>query len=123
MGESIKCTDNFDITFTDNWNIATVTDGTSVGNMLYLDFSSNRDWELDDRLGLNWINKDNTGLLQLKGQEILMVNEIQKKLSSTDGVQDIKEIEINRTLDRRYKINAIVTAFDGTQLSIGNEVS
>ena len=123
MRESIKCTDNFDINFTDSLSIEVVSDSVSIGNMLYLDFSSNNDWELDDRLGLNWINSDNTGLLQLKRQETLIVSEVQKKLSDTDGIQDIKEIELNRTLGRKYTINATVTTVDGDEFTIGNEVS
>ncbi|MGL5717661.1 MAG: hypothetical protein ACRCX2_31910 [Paraclostridium sp.] len=119
---SLKTDDNFDLVFDDNGMVATVEDATSVANMMRLDFVSNSDWPLDYDLGVNWLKDDNTGLLQIKDSEILIVSAIQTKLLGLDGVKEIKEMEISRTLSRQLKIRVVVVAYDGTEFEIRNEV-
>ncbi|MEG0151548.1 MAG: hypothetical protein RR744_00015 [Cellulosilyticaceae bacterium] len=119
---SLKTDENFDIVFGDDGIVATVEDATSVANMMKLDFASNSDWTLDYDLGLNWIKEDNNGLLQIKDSEILIVSAIQTKLLGLEGVKEIKEIEISRTLSRQLKIRVVVVAYDGSEFEIRNEV-
>ncbi len=116
MHDSIKLGDKFDIEFTDDGNVAIEKDGSSIANMLRLDFVSNNDWILDERLGINWINSDNKGLLQLKNPEILIVKEISKKLNSTKGVVSVDEITINKTLNRKLYATIIVTVLGGEKI-------
>lgn len=119
---SLRCSNKFDLVFTDNGEIETVEGASSVANMLLLDFSSNDNWSLDSRLGLNWINNDNNGLMQIKNNEHMIVNEIQRKLEDTDGVFNVKEIEINKTISGAMIIKAVVIAEDGSEIEIRNEV-
>lgn len=120
MKESLKCSDNFDIELNDSGMVAIVKDASSIANMLKLDFMSNSDWELDSDLGLNWFNKDNDGFLQKKDTEILIINELQKKIENLEGVREIKEININRTLSRQLIIDVAIIAEDGSIFSISN---
>lgn len=120
MKESLKCNDNFDIELNDSGMVAIVKDASSIANMLKLDFMSNSDWELDSDLGLNWFNKDNDGFLQKKDTEILIINELQKKIENLEGVREIKEININRTLSRQLIIDVTIIAEDGSIFSISN---
>lgn len=119
---SLVTDDKFDIVFNENGMVSTIEDASSVANMMKLDFASNNDWELDYDLGLNWIKSDNTGLLQIKDAEILIVNAIQSKILGLEGVKEIKEIEISRTLSRQLGVRATVIAYDGSEFEIRKEV-
>lgn len=122
MFDSLKATDKFDFIFTDNGMVDIVTGSSSIANMLSLDFISNNDWDLDSDLGVNWINARNNGLLQVKSSEILIVKEIQRKLESRSGVREVKEIQINRKLNRSLSVIVTVVVTDGTEFELRNEV-
>jgi len=122
MNDSLKADDKFDFIFTDRGMVEIVTGSSSIANMLSLDFVSNNDWDLDSDLGINWINTRNNGLLQVKSSEILIVKEIQRKLESRDGVREVKQIQINRRLNRSLSIVVTVVVTDGTEFELRNEV-
>lgn len=128
MGNKIinaaTCTDNFDIVLTDDGRLSIEEyTGSSVANMLKFDFICNDDWSLDPELGIHWLSKDNDGLMQVRDSEVQIVSSIQRKLLSMDGVKEIKEITINRGINRKLYIDAIVIAEDGTSIKIVKEVS
>jgi len=89
--------------------------------MLKLDFMSNSNWELDPSLGVDWMNKDNNGFLQSKNSEVLIVNEIQRKLENIDGVREVSEITINKTASRKLIIDVTIIAYDGTEYLLSTE--
>ena len=122
MNDSLKADDKFDFIFTDRGMVEIVTGSSSIANMLSLDFVSNNDWDLDSDLGINWINTRNNGLLQVKSSEVLIVKEIQRKLESRDGVREVKQIQINRRLNRSLSIVVTVVVTDGTEFELRNEV-
>jgi len=122
MYDSLSTDENFDIQFTDDGLVDIKQDAESLVNMLRLDFISNNNWDLDSSLGINWINKDNNGLMQSKNPEILIVKEVKRKLESTEGISYVEEITINKKLDRSLSISATAIAYDGSSLSIESGV-
>lgn len=120
MNESLVCGKDFDIVINDSGFVSLIDGPSSVANMMLIDFISNNDWELDSDLGLNWFNKDDTGLLQRKGNEVLIVNELQRKIEGIHGVREIKEISINNTVSRKLIIDVTIIADDGSEFMISN---
>jgi len=121
MYTSLLCNENFDIELDDKGFLKTLDDGSSIANMLKLDFMSNSNWELDPSLGVDWMNKDNNGFLQSKNSEVLIVNEIQRKLENIDGVREVSEITINKTASRKLIIDVTIIAYDGTEYLLSTE--
>ncbi len=120
---ALTCSDEFDIVFTDNGDISVEkTNGASLANMLKLDFISNDDWVLDKELGIHWISNRDDGLLQVRGSEASIVGAIARKLGSIDGIREIREITINRGLNRKLYVSAIVITTSGETIEIRKEV-
>lgn len=117
------CSDNYDLVFTDDGLISVETEtGSALANMLKLDFASNDDWELDSALGLHWLSKDNDGLMQVENSEVQIVSAIQRKLLSTEGVKQIKEMQIARGINRRLYISVTIVAESGEEIKLEKEV-
>lgn len=117
------CSDNYDLVFTDDGLISVETEtGSAIANMLKLDFASNDDWPLDPSLGLHWLSPNNDGLMQVKGSEVQIVNSIQRKLMSTEGVRQIKEINIAKGINRKLYISVSVITDSGEEIKLEKEV-
>lgn len=117
------CSDNYDLVFTDDGLISVETEtGSAIANMLKLDFASNDDWPLDPALGLHWLSPNNDGLMQVKGSEVQIVSSIQRKLMSTEGVRQIKEINIAKGINRRLYISVSIITDSGEEIKLEKEV-
>lgn len=117
------CSDNYDLVFTDDGLISVETEtGSAIANMLKLDFASNDDWPLDPLLGLHWLSPNNDGLTQVKGSEVQIVSSIQRKLMSTEGVRQIKEINIVKGINRKLYISVSIITDSGEEIKLEKEV-
>lgn len=120
---ALTCSDDFDFVFTDNGDVSVEkTNGASLANMIKLDFVSNDDWVLDKELGLHWVSKKDDGFLQIRGSETSIVGAITRKLNAMEGIREIREITINRGLNRKLYINVIVITHNGEAIEISKEV-
>lgn len=118
------CSDNYDFVLTNDGRLSIEENtGSAVANMLKFDFICNDDWVLDNELGIHWLSDNNDGLMQVKNSEVQIVSAIQRKLLSFDGVKEIKEMTINRGINRKLYIDATVIVEDGSSIKLIKEVS
>ena len=111
------CSEDYDFVMTDDGFISVeTTTGSSLVNMLKLDFVSNDDWTLDSTLGVHWFSKANDGLLQMRGSEAQIVSAIQRKLMSVDGVREIERIEIQRGINRKLFVTVTIISDSGEKI-------
>ncbi|MGL5050165.1 MAG: hypothetical protein ACRC6E_05955 [Fusobacteriaceae bacterium] len=120
---ALACSDEMDMVFNDSGEIKVhSTNGASLADMLKLEFNQNDDWTLDKDLGIHWISENNDGILQTKNSEVALISAITRKLNSIDGIREIKEIEINRGLNRKIYIFVTVIADSGEAIKLGKEI-
>lgn len=118
--QSLKTNELFDISFTGDGMIALDNGATSVANMIRFDYMSNDNWELDNTLGLHWVSKEDTGMLQSKDNEMFIVSETQRKIENTEGVKFVESIKFINTLSRKAFIQTTFVAFDDSTHTIEN---
>lgn len=121
--ETLAITPNYDIAFDDIGKLAWKQGALSVADRAFFDLSSNNNWELDSALGVNWIDKIGTGLLQIRNPEVSIINALERKISSIGGIQSVDEIEFTPSKDRHVNIVITCTVEGGEQIKIRNEVN
>lgn len=110
---TVAVSDNFDIIIEDNGFIKMNNNSDAVADRLKFEMSSNDSWELDLTLGLNWVDENGNGLLQYKNNEPAIVSALEKKLSTINGVKEIREITLTPIGDRNLAIYVtVVTELD-----------
>lgn len=119
---TVSCSDNYDLVFTDNGHISVETaTSSSVANLLKFDFFCNDNWSLDSDLGLHWVSEKNDGLLQIKNSELQIVNAINRKLLDTPGVIEVVEININKGIGNSLSVYAKVKTDDNQYVEVRKE--
>lgn len=113
----------YDIVVLDDGKIALDDGFDGYASMLDLDFSSFNDWELNSRLGLNWANDENTGILQFKNNEELVMGAIMNKLNSIPYIKEVREIAINVDKDKRSgSVSAEILTIDDEIIIVENSI-
>lgn len=120
--DTLAITPDYDIVLDGAGKVAWRQEALSVADRAFLDLSSNNTWVLDSNLGVNWIDKDETGLLQIRNPEVSIINALERKISSIGGIQSIDEMTFTPTKDRHVHIEIKCTVDGGEQITIGNEV-
>lgn len=120
--ETLAITPDYDIVLDDTGKVAWRQGALSVADRAFLDLSSNNSWVLDNNLGINWVDKDGTGLLQIKNSEVSIINALERKISTIGGMQSIDMMEFKPTPDRHVDVTITCTVEGGEQITIGNEV-
>lgn len=120
--KTLAITPDYDIAFDDTGKLAWKQEALSVADRAFLDISSNDNWVLDRTLGINWIDEQGTGLLQIKNPETSMVNALERKLLSIGGIQSVDEMVFTPSGDRMVKVDITCTVEGGEQITITNEV-
>lgn len=119
---TLAVSEDFDIVITDNGMIK-IDDGSSaVRDRLLFEISSNSNWKYDNSLGINWIDKYGTGLLQIKNAEPAIVNALEKKLNTISGVKEIKSITLSPRGDRGLSAIIVVLTYNNEEIEIRSEV-
>lgn len=118
MERTLALNTSFDIDFDEYGDIETVTFPQSIMYEIWLDFTLNKDWVLDKRLGMPWITADGKGLLQGKSNDTLVASVVRNKLIANPYVKDIKVINIKHGLDRSASMEAVVILIDDTEVAL-----
>lgn len=119
---TLAVSEDFDIVITDNGMIK-IDDGSSaVRDRLLFEISSNSNWKYDNSLGINWVDKYGTGLLQIKNAEPAIVNALEKKLNTISGVKEIKSITLSPRGDRGLSAIIVVLTYNNEEIEIRSEV-
>lgn len=119
---TLAISEDFDIVITDNGMIK-IDDGSSaVRDRLLFEISSNSNWKYDNSLGINWVDKYGTGLLQIKNAEPAIVNALEKKLNTISGVKEIKSITLSPLGDRGLSAIIVVLTYNNEEIEIRSEV-
>lgn len=119
---TLAMSDDFDIIIDDSGYIKIDEDNQAVADRLKFELSSNDSWKLDLTLGLNWVDENNNGLLQYKSSEVAIVNALEKKIPTLNGVKEIKEITLNPKKDRGLQIYITVVTTLNEEITIYSEV-
>lgn len=120
--DTVAVTDNFDVEFTDDGFIKMNKESSAVADRVKFEIASNDSWRLDLTLGINWVDEDGTGLLQYKGAEPAIVSALEKKLSSINGVKEIKEITLTPIGERHLAIYVTVITELDEEIKVKSEV-
>lgn len=113
---------DFDIVFTDNGFISISENSSAVADRLKMELSSNSNWLLDETLGMNWVDKYSTGLLQVKNPEPIIVMALERKISSISGVKEIVSISLSPVQDRSISVDIVVKTTENEEIRIQSEV-
>lgn len=114
--------DNFDIAFTENGFVSISEKSSAVADRLKVELSSNSNWSLDDTLGMNWVDKYSTGLLQVKDPEPIIVMALERKINSISGVKEIVSISLSPVKDRSILVDIVVKTTENEEIRIQSEV-
>lgn len=120
--KTLAMSDDYDLIIDDNGYIKIDEDSPAVADRLKIELASNNSWYLDLTLGINWVDANGTGLLQYKNSEVSIVNAIEKKLSSINGVKEIKEMTLNPKGERGLQIYITVVTTLNEEINIYSEV-
>lgn len=120
--DTLAITPDYDIAFDDTGKVAWKQDALSVADRAFLDISSNDNWLLDAALGVNWVDEQGTGLLQIKNPETSIINALERKLSSIGGMQSVDEMTFTPTGGRKVLVQITCTVEGGEKFTINNEV-
>ena len=113
---------DFDIVFIDNGFISISENSSAVADRLKMELSSNSNWLLDETLGMNWVDKYSTGLLQVKNPEPIIVMALERKISSISGVKEIVSISLSPVKDRSISVDIVVKTTENEEIRIQSEV-
>lgn len=121
---SIVVTDNlYDFIILDDGKVLLEDSTKGYSSMLDLDFSSFSNWELDSRLGLDWANEDNTGILQYKNNNELVAAAIINKFAGADYIREVKKIVLETSkADRSGAVYSEVVFNNGQSVIVSNTV-
>ena len=120
--DTLAITPDYDIVLDDTGKVAWKQEALSVADRAFLDLSSNNKWLLDSNLGINWIDSDGTGLLQIKNPEVSIINALERKISTIGGIQSVDAMEFQQLPDRHVLITITCTVEGGEQITVRNEV-
>ena len=115
---AIRMSDNFDFIIDDSGRVAMDEDANATANMLKFDFISNKNWKLDNRLGLPWLNAIGTGYLQKTGSYQAMLGGISRKIKSKPGIASVESIEIVQYLNRELGVRVKAKLVNGQTLKL-----
>lgn len=119
---TVAITDNFDIEFTDNGFVRMSENSQAVADRLKLELSSNSNWVLDNSLGMDWVNDDNNGMLQIKNPEAIIVMSLEKKINEIAGVKEVVSISLSPVGDRAVNIDIVVKTTENEEIKVTKEV-
>ncbi|MGL6098307.1 MAG: hypothetical protein ACRC0G_01650 [Fusobacteriaceae bacterium] len=120
---ALTCEGDYDFKFTDS-GLVSVDSKTSeaVSSLLRTDLNCNKNWYIDNDLGINWVNAKNTGLLQMKKNEAQIVSVLTRKIKTIPGVLEIEYVEVKRTVSRKLYLRMIIKTIDGNKIEVEKEV-
>lgn len=120
--KTLAVSEDFDIVITDNGMIKIDEGSSAVRDRLMFEISSNNNWKYDNNLGINWVDKYGTGLLQIKNAETAIVNALEKKLGTISGVKEIKSMTLSPVGERGLNVIVVVQTYDNEEIQIRSEV-
>lgn len=90
---------DYDIELDENGVMKLDNNDIGVASMMNVDFNSNKNWILDERLGVDWFNNLNIGIMQQANNKELLIDSIIDKINSMEYIRDIESMEIETSLD------------------------
>lgn len=90
---------DYDIELDENGVMKLDNNEIGVASMMNVDFNSNKNWILDERLGVDWFNNLNIGIMQQANNKELLIDSIIDKINSMEYIRDIESMEIETSLD------------------------
>lgn len=90
---------DYDIELDENGVMKLDNNEIGVASMMNVDFNSNKNWILDERLGVDWFNNLNIGIMQQANNKELLIDSIIDKINSMEYIRDIESMETETSLD------------------------
>ena len=90
---------DYDIELDENGVMKLADNELGVASMMNIDFNSNKNWILDERLGVDWFNNLNIGIMQQANNRELLIDSIIDKINSMEYIRDIESMETETSLD------------------------
>lgn len=90
---------DYDIELDENGVMKLADNELGVASMINIDFNSNKNWILDERLGVDWFNNLNIGIMQQANNRELLIDSIIDKINSMEYIRDIESMETETSLD------------------------
>lgn len=90
---------DYDIELDENGVMKLDNNEIGVASMMNVDFNSNKNWILDERLGVDWFNNLNIGIMQQANNKELLIDSVIDKINSMEYIRDIESMETETSLD------------------------